>query len=74
MVYDYKLHLTIRTPRAYPWEQSEIYYVKITCGKKIKGHYQMIVAFILYCCVKTDKASLKVKQALGELSWLERLY
>ena len=28
MMYDYKLHLTIRTPRACPWEQSDKKYMK----------------------------------------------
>ena len=27
MVYDYKLHLVIRTPRACPWEQSDAFLV-----------------------------------------------
>ena len=27
MMYDYKLHLAIRTPRACPWEQSGDYHV-----------------------------------------------
>ena len=43
MMYDYKLHLAIRTPRACPWEQSVETSVNIEIPKD--GGYNMCKAF-----------------------------